>query len=229
MNLNENDLQNLFGDKPVEGSKPPPPLKISRFRWLEWILGLLKIIGIFTLVFTLSFTVLNFPAIWLKVRYSVKGPGQETNWNNLKYPPLATTPNYLVIPKIGVGVPIQWNTSEDGIYPSLEKGVAHYQGTALPGENGNVFIFGHSSYYLWAPGSYKQVFALLDKLEKGDRIYINYQNQVFGYEVTAKKVVEPEDLSVLAQGNQKTLSLMTCVPIGTNLRRLVVSAKEISL
>lgn len=205
-------------------------IKIERFNWTEWFLGLLKIIGVFTLVFAISFTVLNFPALWLKVRYSVKGPDKQTSWNNLKYPPVATINNHLVIPKIGVDAPIQWNIPEDDIYSALEKGVVHYQGTAVPTEIGNVFIFGHSSYYLWAPGSYKQIFALLDKLEAGDKIYVNYQNKVYGYEVTGKKVVEPEDLSVLAQPqDQKILTLMTCVPIGTNLRRLIIEAKQIPI
>lgn len=205
-------------------------MNFERFNWAGWFLGLLKLVGVFTLLFAISFTVLNFPAIWLKMRYSVKGPDKQTSWNNLKYPPVATVNNHLVIPKIGVDVPIQWNIPEDDIYSALERGVVHYQGTAVPEDTGNVFIFGHSSYYLWAPGSYKQIFALLDKLQTGDRIYVNYQNKVYGYEVIGKKVVEPEDLSVLAQPqDKKILTLMTCVPIGTNLRRLIIEAKQIPI
>lgn len=206
-------------------------IKFQKFSFLDWLKSFSKILGVFVVLFVISFTVLNFPALWMKMRYSIKGPiDTKTTWNNLKYPPVASVNNHLVIPKIGVDVPVWWNISEDDITPTLEKGVAHYQGTAVPTEIGNVFIFGHSSNYLWAPGAYKQIFALLDKLEVGDKIYVNYQNKVYAYEVTSKKVVSPDDLSVLTQPqDQQILSLMTCVPIGTNLNRLIVSAKQIGL
>lgn len=242
--FNEEDIKTLFGNeappaepvkiefKPAAPVSPPAfqPVELTYFNWLTWLLGLLKILTAFTLIFIVSFTVLNFPALWTKMRYYFQVEKGNHPWTqNQKFPPLATINNHLVIPKIGVDAPIEWNIPNEQTLDALEKGVAHYQDTALPGEIGNVFITGHSSYYLWAGGSYKQIFALLDKLEAGDRIYLNYQNKVFAYEVTGKKVVKPEDLSVLNQGNQRTLTLMTCVPVGTNLNRLVVSAKQIAL
>lgn len=229
-NLNEEDIKILFGSSQKPPAAPPPKLEFQGFDWQDWFINISKIFGIFAVLFIISFTVLNFPALWIKFRYYWQVEKGNHPWTqNQKYPPLATINNHLVIPKIGVDTPIEWNVSDNNTLNALEKGVAHYQGTALPGELGNIFITGHSSYYLWAGGSYKQIFALLDKLQIGDRIYVNYQNVVFAYVVTGKKVVNPEDLSVLNQGNQKTLSLMTCVPVGTNLNRLIVSAEQISL
>lgn len=101
-----------------------------------------------------------------------------------------------------------------------------YPGTARPGEKGNVFITGHSSYYLWAPGAYKDVFALLPNVEVGDTVTVYYNQRQFVYEIQEKKTVKPTEVDVLRQGEDKRLTLMTCVPVGTNLNRLILVAKE---
>lgn len=59
----------------------------------------------------------------------------------------------------------------------LERGVAHYQNTSLPGENGNVVIFGHSNFYSNAQGEYKQIFAQLNKLQRGDKIKLHFKKK----------------------------------------------------
>lgn len=197
--------------------------------FFKWLIDFLKFLSVFVLFFVISFIIVNFPALKIRYGYNVKTKNHQAFVDPQKYPPLATQPNYLVIPKIGVVAPISWNVMESGIDTALKKGIAHYKKTALPDEIGNTFIFGHSSYYWWAEGSYKQVFALLDKVEKGDRIYVNYKKTIYAYVVTDKVVVGPDDVSVMAQSNQKILSLMTCVPVGTNLKRLVVKAVPVAL
>ena len=134
----------------------------------------------------------------------------------------------LFIPKIGVEAPITWSVSEDNLPDKLLEGVAHDAGTALPGQTGNIFITGHSSYYSWSSSPYKDIFALLEKLEQNDIIYIQYLDKTFTYKINETKVVSPRDLSVLEPGNGHNLTLMTCVPVGTNLNRLIISASEIN-
>lgn len=144
----------------------------------------------------------------------------------------ATVPaaNTLSIPKINVNAPVIYatNNSEAAIQKDLESGVVHYAGTANPGENGNGVIFGHSSNDWWEPGNYKFAFVLLDKLQPGDTFTINYQSKQYLYQVYAKKVVEPTDLSVLKQTSTPEATLITCTPPGTSWKRLVVQAKQIS-
>lgn len=135
--------------------------------------------------------------------------------------------NHLLIPGISVKAPIVWNSPEDRILEDLHNGVAHYQGTALPGENGNVFIVGHSSNYWWDKGQYNQVFALLDKVKEGDRLYVNYNNTPYVYQVESIKTVQPSDIEVLNPTDHSVLTLMTCTPVGTTLNRLIVQAKQI--
>lgn len=139
----------------------------------------------------------------------------------------------LWVPKIDVKAPIVWDSPVDEatMLNNLKYGVVHYKGTTKPGEvaddgKGNVFISGHSSYYWWDDGKYKTVFANLDQLNEGDEIAIGYEDIAYVYKVVEKKEVDPNDVSVLAQNTEKpTLSLMTCVPVGTNLRRLIIKAE----
>jgi len=158
----------------------------------------------------------------------------------LQYLPTAGPPeNRIVIPKLGINAPISvpdmkallaqdWKQFELDIQEALEYGIVHYPGSARPGQAGNAFYTGHSSYYAWAKGSYKEIFARLHKLEIGDTYFIYHNGDKHKYLVTKKYEVRPTDVSVLDQPSTKRLStLMTCTPVGTTLRRLIVQAEEI--
>jgi LPXTG-site transpeptidase (sortase) family protein len=139
--------------------------------------------------------------------------------------PSGTASNRLSIPKIGVDAPIVWNADPANILSDLQKGVAHYVGTALPNmREGNVFITGHSSNFVWDRSPYNHIFANLDKLVAGDLIGLTYEGTRYVYRVKGSVVVRPQEVEVLAQTTDPTLSLMTCTPVGTNLRRLIVRA-----
>ncbi len=138
--------------------------------------------------------------------------------------------NHLLIPKLNINVPIIWNSppDEDIMMKNLQNGVVHYNGTGLPNETtGNVFISGHSSYWWWDKGKYKTVFANLNKLENDDEFAIAYEEKVYIYKVYEKFEVKPEEVGVLDSVGKPIVSLMTCVPVGTNLRRLIVRAERI--
>lgn len=154
--------------------------------------------------------------------------------------PIAPTDDRLVIPKLGKSVPLvhmdtehiegeNWNELEKQIQDSLRGGVVHYPGTAKPGQYGNVFMTGHSSYYPWDPGKFKDIFATLNKLEVGDRYYVYYDQIKYTYEVVDKKEVQPTNVEVLVQPKDKKIStLMTCTPVGTTLRRLIIQGEQIA-
>ncbi len=142
-----------------------------------------------------------------------------------------TAPPQIVINKINVKAPINFNldaVNEGAFQLALRDGVVHYPGTAVPGQTGNVVIFGHSSGQWWAPGHYKFVFTLLDKLTYGDTMYIDYQGIRYTYQVTTISVVKPTDLSVLNQGSEHNLTLITCTPVGTSAKRLIIRANQTS-
>lgn len=133
------------------------------------------------------------------------------------------------IPKINVDAPVQYEPSsaEWKIQIALRDGPDHYGATALPGQAGNAVIIGHSSEVPWAPGKYKFVFTMLDKLSVGDRIYVNYKGTRYIYRVSGSKVIQPTDMSVLAPTKTPQLTLITCTPVGTSKNRLVVTAQQI--
>ncbi len=136
----------------------------------------------------------------------------------------------LRIPKINVSAPINFESSTNNtdIAYSLRSGVVHYASTAVPGQQGDVVIFGHSSGLVWAPGSYKFVFTLLNELKPGDTILVDYKGTRYIYQVTGSQTVKPADMSILQQNSkQSELSLVTCTPVGTDKNRLVVHARQL--
>ncbi|TSC97403.1 MAG: Uncharacterized protein CEN88_51 [Candidatus Berkelbacteria bacterium Licking1014_2] len=135
----------------------------------------------------------------------------------------------LMVEKLKINAPVivDVDGNNEGEYlKAVEKGVAHYQDTGLPGKNGNVFIFGHSSYWKWAVGDYKTVFKELDKMEKDDIIIVWYKSVKYEYKVIEKRIIEATDMSAISQetDGKKILSLMTCWPPGTVEKRYLVKA-----
>lgn len=135
------------------------------------------------------------------------------------------------IPKIEVSAPIMMNidgSNEEEYLRSLQRGVAHLAGTEIPGQKGNVFIFGHSSYLFYDPGEYKTVFRKLDDLQNEDEIIINSNLEEYKYKVIEKKTISPDEVEVTQDviEDEETLTLMTCTPPGTTFKRLIVVAKR---
>ncbi len=100
----------------------------------------------------------------------------------------------------------------------LSIGPGHITTTALPGESGNSVITGHRDTF----------FRHIYELNKGDEILVRRNGQTFHYEVTGKKVVHPEDVSVLNPTRDARLTLITCYPIyyiGPAPQRLVIFSK----
>jgi LPXTG-site transpeptidase (sortase) family protein len=154
-------------------------------------------------------------------------------------PPVGPPDNRIIIPKLNLNVPIvippfdallaeDWERLESDIQQSLQHGVVHYPGTARPGQAGNFFVTGHSSYYPWAPGKYKTVFARLPTLDVGDEYWVYYGGDRHRYIIQSKEEVRPSNVGVLDQPIDRRIStLMTCTPVGTTLRRLILTALEV--
>lgn len=128
----------------------------------------------------------------------------------------------LSIPKLGIEDALVIIGGED-----LESSLIHYGGTGLPGDWGKTVIFGHSILpQFFNPKNYKTIFSTLPKLEKKDKILINFDGITYFYEVFELRVVAPDDISVLEQKYDSSyLSLVTCVPPGTYWKRLIVKAR----
>lgn len=140
----------------------------------------------------------------------------------------------LIIPKINVDVPVNYDTTPDQAsqLKAMENGVAYFGipgADSKPGQVGNTVISGHSSNDFIETGSYKFVFALLDRLKPGDIFYLHYNGVRYTYSVTKTQVVKPNDVSALVYPTTKPIvTLITCTPLGTALNRLLVTAEQVS-
>lgn len=106
----------------------------------------------------------------------------------------------------------------------LTKHLVQYPQTALPGQLGSPVIFGHSTLpQFFDPNKYTTIFSNLPKAKPGSDIFVNYNDKEYTYRITNTFEVKPSELWVLKQNyNAKTIKVITCVPPGTTLRRLVV-------
>ncbi|MBN2016495.1 sortase [Candidatus Dojkabacteria bacterium] len=140
---------------------------------------------------------------------------------------------YLTIKKIKIyDAPVTSNvdsSNEETYKDALGKGLAHFKGTCLPGQDCNVLIYGHSAAGDYAeknPQDVVTAFTRLFKLNIGDEITIKFQEQEYTYTVKKIKEVNPEDVDILSSNGTKTLTLMTCSPPGLSSKRLVVTAVQ---
>ncbi len=142
-------------------------------------------------------------------------------------------PNFsIVIPKIGANsrVIAAVNAADESVYlPDLQKGVAQAAGTAYPGEGGHIFLFAHSTDYFWNVGTYNAVFYLLYKLQLDDEVDLFYKGQRYVYKVVNREIVDPSQVQYLTRKtNREFLTLQTCWPPGTTLKRLLVFATRVA-
>ena len=109
----------------------------------------------------------------------------------------------------------------------LKKSLIQYPNTALPGQLGNSVVFGHSVLpQFFNPKSYLTIFSTLFKLNQADEIVLKYDQIQYRYLVEEMYEVAPTDLSVLEQRfDGRYLTLITCSPPGTYLRRLIIRAR----
>lgn len=145
--------------------------------------------------------------------------------------------NRIVLPRIGKNVPLvtvpthrNWQQLEKNIQSGLQDGVVVHPVSHAPGNNGNFFLTGHSSYYPWDAGRYKDVFALLHEVEEGDIAEVYWEGKKYIYELSQQRVVPPTETSILNQPtDEKMVTLMTCTPVGTNKNRLIWTGELLSV
>jgi sortase A len=128
----------------------------------------------------------------------------------------------LRIPSIDLDRLVQQGAGGDaGLDPDadrslLRNGPVHYGLTPLPGAGEPFAVAGHRTTY-GAP------FYKLDRLKRGDRIFLDTPYAHFRYEVAKTTVVVPEDTGVLRDRGYG-LVLTTCTPPYSASHRLVVWA-----
>ena len=149
--------------------------------------------------------------------------------------PLATFEDFgLKIESLKISAPIIPEVdgfNEKIYYAALKNGVAQFKGSSTPDKAGNLFIFGHSAFFKGVEGNYKEVFKELNLLKADDKILVYYNKTPYLYKVIKSYETNDQDWTLLdptpKDKDDKTLTLMTCWPPGTILRRWGVVATQI--
>jgi sortase A len=132
-----------------------------------------------------------------------------------------TGPNGLIgrieVQRLGVSVVVMEGTSDQ----TLRRAVGHIEGTAFPGQPGNVGLAGHRDTF----------FRPLKNIRAGDIITVTTLRGKYRYRVVSTKVVDPENVDVLDSDGSEILTLVTCYPfyyIGSAPDRFIVRAARIT-
>ena len=122
----------------------------------------------------------------------------------------------LRIPRLGVDELVVNGTDAD----SLKRGPGRYLGSAMPGEGELVYVAGHRTTY-GAP------FSRIDRLRKGDRVFLETPYATFEYAVTGHRIVVDTELSVLRSKGFEQLALQACHPRFFATHRYIAYAKPV--
>jgi LPXTG-site transpeptidase (sortase) family protein len=141
---------------------------------------------------------------------------------------------YITIDSVGIeNIKISPNVDSENetVYNQyLKSGVAHFKGTPLPGDGGNSFIYGHSaveSFFSRHKDLPETIFSRLNDIDIGQKVVVNRDGNILEYVVRNKKIVEPDDFTILQPVQSKeTVTLMTCWPLGIGSKRLIVVAER---
>lgn len=130
------------------------------------------------------------------------------------------------IPKISVHAPLVELNSFSSIDEGLRQGIVSLSAFS-PTDEKPAIVYGHSSDYPWNQNPFSTVFTLLPKLEIGDSITIQKNQQIYHYRVE-KTLITDEHLTGLNQAVKKNdLVLSTCYPIGFFSKRFNVIASAL--
>jgi len=142
-------------------------------------------------------------------------------------PPIAAAlpARRLVIPTLGLDSKvIQLGTKLDRrgqlAWETAPFAVGQHKGLAGPGQNGNMVLSGHIS----SPNE-GGVFHHLPDLKVGEGVIVGTEERQYLYRVVDTRTVTPDEVSVLDQTPDPTVTLITCVPDGIYSHRLVVTAR----
>ncbi|MFC1732429.1 sortase [candidate division KSB1 bacterium] len=135
----------------------------------------------------------------------------------------------ITIPKLGVvnlNVTFADPYNNEKALEVLKNGLGHY--LSPPGNGNKLVVFGHSSGYSWDTSDYKWVLRQIDKLKTGDRIYVNYHEKGYVYQINNQEILPADKLNVVMKDyGYEEMALYTCWPPDNISHRYVVYAGRV--
>jgi len=126
----------------------------------------------------------------------------------------------LRVASIDLDLPIYHGTSD----ATLQKGVGHLEGTALPigGAKTHSVLTAHRGL------ASSTLFTHLDQVKVGDLFTIEVADAVLTYQVATVLVVPPTETETLYPVvGEDLVTLVTCTPLGVNSHRILVTGERI--
>lgn len=122
---------------------------------------------------------------------------------------------WLLIPALDMKYPVYWGTDEE----TLNQGVGYHTGnfTTPPDGLGHTVLSGHRD----------TVFRGLGELGEGTKMYVQFENIQYEYEIKKTWITDAEDRTVIVEKEKPTLTLTTCYPftfIGSAPDRYIIEA-----
>lgn len=137
-------------------------------------------------------------------------------------------PVKIAIPKIGLAAAVENASSTeirvlDGL---LLQGAVRYPTSAMLGqENGNVVIFGHSSYLPVVHNSAYKTFDGIQNLKPGDTVTVYSSSSAYTYAVRTVSKEDANSAGIPLTVTGRVLTLATCDSFGEKSSRFVVTAE----
>jgi len=206
----------MRGEIPASLSRGRDSTPARRGRWSARLVWLFAAIGVALLAWyglVVAETALYQRAESSTLDRVVKGKVVGTN------APLsrAAQPHQLIgrleIPRVHMSVMVVDGDDEG----TLKTAAGHLPDTPLPWEFGNSAVAGHRDSF----------FRPLRDVHVSDRVRIVTPQGAFHYVVARLRVVEPDDVSVLATRDRSSITLVTCYPfnyVGQAPKRFIVQA-----
>ncbi len=121
------------------------------------------------------------------------------------------------VPRLNLSVIVMEGTGA----ATLRRSAGHIEGTALPGEPGNIGISGHRDTF----------FRPLRKIRTNDIVTLTTLAGEYRYRVVSISIVSPDDIAVLQPTTTEIMTVVTCYPfyfVGPAPHRFVVRAERIN-
>ena len=132
----------------------------------------------------------------------------------LQIPEGRARPIRVRIPAINVDAPVNWGDD----WNALKTGVGENAASVEPGQAGNLILSAHNDIF-------GQLFRDLDQLRSGDEIILLTEKQSYTYTVQETKIVQPNQVEVMSQTADATVTLISCYPYLIDNQRIVVTGK----
>lgn len=171
------------------------------------------------------------PASYTQQDTSYREPDSATDYTGTTdtrtetLPQTTTKPTSISIPAIGVRSTILHPESPrvDVLDEALKKGAVYYPGSGTI-EQGNIFLFGHSTNWAIVQNQAYKTFNDLDKLSVGEEIYLTAGGKTYVYEVETVSHVDANTAFVDLSRPGRRLTISTCDTFGAQSDRWVVDA-----